>query len=41
MRAYAEACRFGDAYIRPIAWRGADALGIVGRSGDCHIDPIA
>ncbi len=37
IEAYAEASRFGDAYIRPIAWRGADALGIVGRSGDCHL----
>lgn len=37
IEAYAEACRFGDAYIRPIAWRGADELGIVGRSGDCHL----
>ncbi|SEO37404.1 branched-chain amino acid aminotransferase [Methylobacterium sp. ap11] len=37
IEAYARACRFDDAYLRPIAWRGADELGIVGRSTDCRL----
>lgn len=36
-RAYIAACGHEDAYLRPIAWRGSEELGIVGDAGQSHL----